>query len=59
MPLDPPVGRLDGYTSFESLISDVNRHAKDEGYAIVKRRAGSYKDGIPRRYDLVCDRGGV
>ena len=56
MPLEaPPYGV---YASIDELLEAVNSFAKAQGYAIVKRRASNYKDGRPRRYDLVCDVGG-
>src|SRR5688572_2343887 len=60
MPLSAPQGRLSGYSSFEELLKDVNHQAKAEGFAIVKERTHLYKKTkLPRRYDLVCDRGGL
>jgi hypothetical protein len=58
MSFNAPVGRLDGYFTAEELLEDVNKQAKQQGYAIVKRRAHWDKKGAVRRYDLVCDRGG-
>jgi hypothetical protein len=55
--LDPPPEGI--YRSFEDLLATVQRHAKDQGYGVVKLRASNYRDGKPTRYDLVCDRGGV
>ncbi|KAK7952687.1 uncharacterized protein PG986_008415 [Apiospora aurea] len=47
------------YRTFEDLLTNVQRVAKDQGYGVVKLRASNYRDGKPTRYDLVCDRGGV
>ncbi|KAK4226092.1 hypothetical protein QBC38DRAFT_444967 [Podospora fimiseda] len=55
--LAPPVDGIFG--SFEELLTSVQRHAKEQGYNIVKLRASNYREGKPTRYDLVCDRGGV
>ncbi|KAK3989458.1 hypothetical protein QBC44DRAFT_241435 [Cladorrhinum sp. PSN332] len=55
--LAPPVDGI--FASFEELLASVQRHAKEQGYNIVKLRASNYRDGKPTRYDLVCDRGGV
>ncbi|KAK8124477.1 uncharacterized protein PG998_000236 [Apiospora kogelbergensis] len=52
----PPEGI---YRTFEDLLTNVQRVAKDQGYGVVKLRASNYRDGKPTRYDLVCDRGGV
>jgi hypothetical protein len=52
----PPEGI---YRTFDDLLSQVQRSAKEQGYSIVKLRASNYRDGKPTRYDLVCDRGGV
>lgn len=58
MSLNAPVGRPDGYSTSEELLEDVNKQAKQQGYAIVKRRTHWDKKGAARRYDLVCDQGG-
>jgi hypothetical protein len=58
MSLNAPVGRPDGYSTSEELLEDVNKQPKQQGYAIVKRRAHWDKKGAVRRYDLVCDHGG-
>lgn len=55
--LAPPVDGI--FASFDELLASVQRHAKEQGYNIVKLRASNYRDGKPTRYDLVCDRGGV
>lgn len=47
------------FKTFEDLLASVQKHAKDQGYGIVKLRASNYRDQKPTRYDLVCDRGGV
>jgi hypothetical protein len=52
----PPEGI---YRTFEDLLSNVQRIARNEGYGVVKLRASNYREGKPTRYDLVCDRGGV
>jgi hypothetical protein len=52
----PPEGI---YRTFEDLLNNVQRIARNEGYGVVKLRASNYRDGKPTRYDLVCDRGGV
>lgn len=52
----PPEGI---FRTFEELLTNVQRVAKDQGYGVVKLRASNYRDGKPTRYDLVCDRGGV
>jgi hypothetical protein len=36
MSLNAPVGRPDGYSTSEELLEDVNKQAKQQGYAIVK-----------------------
>jgi hypothetical protein len=58
MPLEAPVGNPGGYSSFEELLDDINGQAKPQGFAIVKRRTHLSRQKLPRRYDLVCDRGG-
>ncbi|KAK4167690.1 hypothetical protein QBC43DRAFT_136147 [Cladorrhinum sp. PSN259] len=55
--LAPPVDGI--FATFEELLASVQRHAKEQGYNIVKLRASNYRDSKPTRYDLVCDRGGV
>ncbi|KAK0670649.1 hypothetical protein QBC41DRAFT_221275 [Cercophora samala] len=55
--LGPPPESI--YQTFDELLAAVQRHAKEQGYSIVKLRASNYRDGKPTRYDLVCDRGGV
>ena len=60
MPLEPPENvPIEGFETLEALISFINASAKLQGYAIVKQRSSSYKDGAPRRVDLVCDFGGT
>ena len=60
MPLLVPYGRPGGYGSFEELLEDVNYQAKAEGFAIVKECTHlNKKTKLPRRYDLICDRGGL
>ena len=58
MSLNAPIGRPHGYSTVEELLEDVNKQAKEQGYAVVKRRAQWDKKGAVRRYGLVCDRGG-
>ena len=53
--LPPPEGQ---FNTFEDLLTFVNDFAKQQGYAVVKRRPSNYRDGSPRRYDLVCNCGG-
>ncbi|KAK4176208.1 hypothetical protein QBC36DRAFT_187979 [Triangularia setosa] len=55
--LGPPPESI--YQTFDELLAAVQRHAKEQGYSIVKLRASNYRDGKATRYDLVCDRGGV
>ena len=60
MPFLAPCGWPGGYGSFKELLEDVNHQAKAEGFAIVKERTHlDKKTKLPRRYDLICDRGGL
>ena len=60
MPLEPPENLpIEGFEALDSLLSFVNASAKQQGYAIVKQRSTNYKDGVPRRVDLVCEFGGT
>ena len=52
----PPPERQ--FNTFEELLTFANDFAKRQGYAVVKRRPSNYRDGSPRRFDLVCDCGG-
>jgi hypothetical protein len=59
MPLEAPEADPGGYSTFDELLTAVNESARAQGYAILKRRSSNYgADHQPRRYDLVCDRGG-
>ena len=57
MALEPPP---DGWTdvSINALILRVQKHAQSQGYAIVKGRTESFKDGVIRKAWIRCDRGG-
>ena len=59
MPLmtDPPfIGSL--FDTFDDLFAAVQRHAREEGWAVVKTRAYCRRaDGRYYRYHLGCDRG--
>ncbi|KAK4234888.1 hypothetical protein C8A03DRAFT_18282, partial [Achaetomium macrosporum] len=54
MPLNAPVGRPAGYSTFEDLLEDVNKQAKQQRYAIVKRRAHWDKKGAVRNALLLA-----
>ena len=55
MPLEPP--DLPTYDTFDELFEAAQNWARSQGYGIVKRRPGTYRQGIPRRWDLVCTSG--
>ncbi|KAH7006764.1 hypothetical protein EDB80DRAFT_717808, partial [Ilyonectria destructans] len=46
------------YDTHEDAFAAVQAHAKDEGYAVSYHKPSNYKDGKPRRYELVCVCGG-
>ena len=46
------------YDTIDDLMEAIQHHAKQEGWAIVKTRAGNRREnGRYYRYDLECDRG--
>ena len=46
------------YDTIDDLMETIQHHAKQEGWAIVKTRAGNRREnGRYYRYDLECDRG--
>ena len=53
----PPLdGRL--FDTFKELLTAIQNHAKQEGWAIVKTRVSNRRvDGNYYRYDLACNRG--
>ncbi len=46
------------FSSWDVLWHHINTITREQGHAIVKKRATAYKQGKPGRYDLGCDRGG-
>ena len=52
----PPNDWMD--TNIDALLLRVNQHAGPEGYAVVKRRSNAFKDGVPKKVWIRCDRGG-
>lgn len=60
MALEPPANCSDeGFESFEELFEFYNCWAKRQGFAILRRRPGNYRNGAPCRYDLACEAGGL
>ncbi|KAK5987281.1 hypothetical protein PT974_11405 [Cladobotryum mycophilum] len=58
MPLEPPPCDKH-YKDFDSAFRAFQRHARWQGYALVKVRPCNYdSEGIPRRYDFACAYGG-
>ncbi|SLM39439.1 hypothetical protein LPUS_09973 [Lasallia pustulata] len=57
MSLLPPPVNEDYYTA-GALISAVQEHAKEQGYAVVKRRSKTTKKGVQNAVYLRCDMGG-
>ncbi|KAK0766596.1 hypothetical protein N5P37_000321 [Trichoderma harzianum] len=56
MPLQPPPTDKHFATSDEAFTA-LQAHARNEGFAMVKKRPSCYEDGKPRRYDIACVRG--
>ena len=55
--LPPPDNKV--YSSLKSLIDDINTHAAQQGYAVIKERTKQGKDGTVNVAYLRCDeRGG-
>ena len=60
MPLEPPTNFPDeGFGTFEELFEFANSCAKKQGFAILRRRPANYRNGVPCRYDLTCEAGGL
>ena len=59
MELLPPPELLNEYTSITTIIQDINKHAKEQGYAVIKRRSKQSKKGVNMKYRINCDRQGV
>ena len=58
MQLAPPAEGYYEHTSLDLLIKQINEHAKNEGYAITRKRSKPSKLGILMKAVLRCDRGG-
>ncbi len=58
MQLLPPRAGLYEYTSIDLLIKDINKHAKDQGYAVTRKRSKRSKKGVLMKTWIRCDRGG-
>ena len=54
--LPPPNGLTDA--TVDTLLYQVQQHAGQEGYAVVKQRSKPDKYGVVRKIWLRCDRGG-
>ncbi|KAL7964306.1 hypothetical protein HDV63DRAFT_398684 [Trichoderma sp. SZMC 28014] len=53
MPLQPPpTDKL--FTSADEAFQALQDHAREEAYAIVKKRPSSYENNLPGRYDISC-----
>ncbi|KOS20242.1 hypothetical protein ESCO_006132 [Escovopsis weberi] len=58
MPMEPPPTDRQ-FKDFDSAFRACQRHARRQGYALVKVRPCNYdNDGTPRRYDFACAYGG-
>lgn len=52
MPLQP--SNRQTFASADEAFQTLQDHAREEGYAIVKKRPSSYENNLPRRYDISC-----
>lgn len=48
----PPTNKF--FTSVDEAFKALQEHAREEGYALVKKRPSSYENNLPRRYDIAC-----
>jgi len=58
MQLLPSRAGLYEYTSIDLVIRDINKHAKDQGYAVTRKRSKRSKKGVLMKTWIRCDRGG-
>ncbi len=58
MQLTPPREGLYEYISLDLLVDAVNKHAKDQGYAVTRKRSKPSKKGVLMKGWIRCDRGG-
>ncbi|KAM4067067.1 MULE transposase [Hirsutella rhossiliensis] len=54
----PPPNNMPLFETFDDAFDELQRHARCQGYAIVKFKPSNYEHGLPRRYDIVCACGG-
>jgi len=57
MQLAPPRAGLYEHTSLDLLVDSINKHAKNEGYSVTRRRSKESKKGVLMKAWIQCDRG--